>query len=237
MTASGKAIDETIDGGAIEFKADLLMKRYTLLKQEIFLLIGSYKAHVRNLQVYLTFAAGLLGFFLTKETYPPIISSWLFWTALSIFLTCLVGYMAFDILEAQYHMIAVAARMTSLEKIINRLAGENLLLWETKLSGMFFGGTEVTKGFWHPDWFLPFYLGVLMMFGTLAPPILGVLWFWLHPTGRVLPFLGLGAALAFAVATLCVVGIVAVKTTVIFRSQAQDLVGNIVDEAAKADPA
>jgi hypothetical protein len=116
------------DEAAREAKADLLMKKYTLLKQEVFLLIGSYRSHVRNLQIFLTFAAGLVGFFLSKDSYPAVINSWMLWAAMSVFLSSLVGYMAFDILEAQYHMIAIAARMTSLEKLINRLSGENVLL-------------------------------------------------------------------------------------------------------------
>src|SRR5688572_15129497 len=48
-------------------KADLLMREYTLFKQEIHLLTGYYKTHVKYLQFLATGVIAIIGLSLTKE--------------------------------------------------------------------------------------------------------------------------------------------------------------------------
>src|ERR1700722_2861362 len=87
-------------------KATLLMSKYTLLKQEIFNAMSTYRSHVQYFQIIITGLLAVVGFSFTTGG-SVLITSRLFWVLLMFSITTVVSYVAFVVFEAQFHMIAV----------------------------------------------------------------------------------------------------------------------------------
>jgi len=109
-------------------KAEILMKKYGLLRDEVTTLISIYKTHVRHFLTILTAILVLLGYLIGKQ--QPI-HSWVFWLAVSFFTTTAISYVVFDVLQSLFSINVLGARLSVIEEKINSLAGERLLQWET----------------------------------------------------------------------------------------------------------
>lgn len=167
-------------------KADLLMRKYTLLKQEVHLLLGRYKSHVTHVQIILTAIIAVIGLSLAKDAYF-LTSSRMFWILITFSIITIVSYVVFDVIETQYCIIILGARMAILEEMINKLANQNLLTWERKVAGDIYGGSFSPVGdVWHPDYFLSLYLVVLIAASIFLPPVYMAYRFWDSPLEHLL---------------------------------------------------
>ncbi|HZF11899.1 MAG TPA: hypothetical protein VFE33_24195 [Thermoanaerobaculia bacterium] len=134
--------------------ADLLMRKYSLLKQEVWAHIGFYKAHVARFQLMGTAILAAAAYVISNPaTVPNNKNWWLWWLATTLF-PVMANYLIFDIIESQYAMILLGERMATIEEDVNRIAGCRLLIWETFGAPMFWQSFRPMPGVINPDWFL-----------------------------------------------------------------------------------
>lgn len=93
-------------------------------------------------------------------------------------ITTAVSYVALDVVQSIYSMMAINARLTVLEEMINTLANERLLAWESVLSSMFHGSFAPERGLIQPGALLIGYEVVLIIVGLFTIPIFIWINFW-----------------------------------------------------------
>ena len=116
--------------------ADILFKKYTLLKTEIHLHIGNYKKHSKHIQLVATAIFAAVSYLIVEKHFEPSDSNILIWAAGIFLATSLLCYFVYDILDSVYDINVLGERMIILEKEINEVSGRNLLVWETEISGL-----------------------------------------------------------------------------------------------------
>lgn len=187
-------------------KVDVLMRKYALLKQEIINTDTAYKTHLLRFMFFLPATVALVTYLTRNESFAKqmqfatLLNSRGFWIAITYLAIFIVSYRVFDLIECQYKIIALGARLHSLEKTINKRAGERLLIWETSLANAFFGElfrpsvekeTLLRKILnpkkWNPDIFLTTYVGIIVFISILGPPIYAIQ-FWDNNQGYALLF-------------------------------------------------
>jgi hypothetical protein len=155
--------------------ADLAMREYLSLRTEIIFHISSYKSHTRYLTVSLTLIVGFLSLVLRNGLISILPHHPFVLFVLSLAITTVVAYLAFDVLESLYALLAVASRAASLEHKINELAEHFLLAWEEKLSPAFWSGQA---GAWPPSVLVGVYVLIMMFLGVGVVPSYSVITFW-----------------------------------------------------------
>ncbi len=167
--------------------ADILLRKYTLLKQEIFLHIGYYKGHVRNFQLIATAIFGAGAYVASNQKLFPTPDNWWAWWALTTFIPLVSNYLLFDIVETQYATILLGERLATIEEQINELAGKHLLIWESSVSPLFWQTFRPIPGVINPDWFLGalgFLISAAICVGVPAVVYHQLLWPLATSTGR-----------------------------------------------------
>jgi hypothetical protein len=204
-------------------KANLLMQKYSLLRAEVLVAMGNYKSQVGYFQFFLTAIIALIPFSIRDGI---IVNSRMFWIIVMYAITTMITYVVFAVLESLYQMIALNARLTSLEERINELAEERLLLWETTLSGAFFGGAFApVKGVWHPDYFLSIYVALLVLAGLFITPVYAGYKFWDDPKEFQYLFrIAVAGALLYSAVSTFIMLQVGVGVLLRFRPGARQLV-------------
>lgn len=168
-------------GLSAESKAGLLMTKYSILRQETLTCISNYKAHVKYFQIVIGTVIAFFGVSLSKGGELPFLNSRLFWLVAMFLVTTVISYIAFDVIQSIYSMMVIGARLAVLEEMINTLANERLLAWESSLSFAFHGPFHPAKGVWQPGWFLVAYEFLLISIGLFAVPLFLYWRFWDSP--------------------------------------------------------
>src|SRR5205085_10018804 len=98
---------------------DILMQEYSFHKTEIFLMISNYKFHVRYFQITTAGMIAIFGLILPNSNYAGLMDSRLFWFLLMYLVPTAVSYMMFTVLESQYSIQIIGARLSVVEDTIN----------------------------------------------------------------------------------------------------------------------
>jgi hypothetical protein len=160
-----------------EIKIHVLMTKYSVLRQETITYITTYKAHVKYFQVFVGAIIAFIGIS-DKLAIGGIWNGQMFWIGAMVFTTTVVSYLVFDVIESIYSMMAVSVRLALLEEMINVLANERLLAWESSLSRYFHTKFLPAKGVLQPNYFLSFYEFILVLIALSAVPIFVYCRFW-----------------------------------------------------------
>jgi hypothetical protein len=145
-------------------RADILFRKYALLKTEIHLQIGHFKKHVRNFQLIMSPTLAAVSYLLINPQYAPTdMNKWV-WIASLFVLVTATCYLIYDNLDASYQILVLAERLAMIERIINGLAGQTLLIWESKLSEHL--NTRRPFTVIHPIWILRYY-GIALLASLL----------------------------------------------------------------------
>lgn len=184
--------------------ADLLIQKYSLLKREIWLHIGYYKAHVRNVQLAGTaLAAGAAYLISQGNALLPNTSNWWFWWALTILIPIIINYLVLDIVEAHYAAILLGERLATIETDLNSLAGRRLFIWETSGAPAFYQSFRPVKGVINPEWFLGVLGAIMIFFSSVLVPgvLLWLLWTATPTTNTPLRLIAIIASSSLSVGT------------------------------------
>lgn len=156
---------------------DVLMRKYGLLRQEIGLHLGFYKSHVRNFQFMATaiFAGG--GYIWAHPDLMPNGTTWWWWWLAVTIIPIIGNYLLLDIIESQYAVALISARLATIEGTINAIAGRTVLVWESEAVPVFWTNAMPIRGSLNPDWLLSFF-GLLVAF-VVAEVIPIALYWWL----------------------------------------------------------
>jgi hypothetical protein len=161
-------------------KADILMRKYSILREETIFAMNQYTLQTKYLQIILAGILVIIGF----ETQGKVdfFHNRLFITILMFAMTTVVSYIVLAVLDGLYKMIVTGARLSTIETKINELAKEKLLLWETTLAGAYHGaGYKPMPGVWHPGYCINVYLTPLVAAGIFFMPVYGAYLFWNEP--------------------------------------------------------
>jgi hypothetical protein len=162
----------------LDATTEILLRKYALLRQEIWLHIGFFKGHVTKFQLAGTAILAAGAYVLSHvELLPNRENWWVWWFAVTLF-PVMCNYLAFDIIESQYAIILIGERLATIEEEINRSVGRRLLIWETMVSPTFWQGIRPMKGVINPDWFLSVFGGMIALSDAVVIPTLlyRILW-------------------------------------------------------------
>lgn len=143
-------------------KADILFREYSLLKSEIHLQIRYFKNHVKNFQLVASPILAAAAYLLTSSQFTPSDANKFAWIAALYVIVTATCYLIYDITDASYQILVLAERMSMIERKINALAGQRLLIWESEISERFNAGLHPFTGVLHPTWWMRYYGAVLL---------------------------------------------------------------------------
>lgn len=161
--------------------ADLLFKKYSLLKAEVHLQINSQKNRVRNVQIVAYALATGVTYVFLEGKYVPSDTNMFVWAAGLLVAICLVFYLIYDAIDPYYEIGILGERMATLEKKINDIAGAKLLVWEQDLSEKVHSGLNPFPGVFQPLWLVMFYVMVLLVLVIIIGPIVLCCILWQVP--------------------------------------------------------
>lgn len=184
--------------------SDVLLRKYELLRQELWLHIGFFKGHVTKFQLVGTALLAVGAYVLAnKELRPGVENWWVWWLGINI-IPIFCSYLAFDLIESQYAIILIDERLATIEDDINSQLGRRVLIWETAVSPLFWQKFRPIPGVINPDWFLGAFGGAFVVFYTFVVPILLYYTLWLVPQlsllRRAAVLIGVTVAVASVVA-------------------------------------
>jgi hypothetical protein len=130
--------------------ADLLFKKYALLKTEIHLRIQSFKNHARNFHFVGAFIILLASYAFFQDPYKPNDENKFIWLAALFSAATFTIYLTYDILESSYQILTLAERLASLERRINAELNQRLFIWESEIAPKLNARSRPLKGIWHP---------------------------------------------------------------------------------------
>src|SRR4051812_6438183 len=110
-------------------KMELLMTKYGLVRTELIQYTVNYKSNVKYMNYVIVGVMALFSLSIRGNGNSYITNSRAFWVIFYLSVITLIGYISFDLLESQYSLKALASRAVFLEKEINRMAKEKLLIW------------------------------------------------------------------------------------------------------------
>ena len=148
-----------------ESEVDLLMKKYVLLKQEIYLHSGYYKSHIKSFQLLMGGLMAFFGFVLSGKIPTPSEANWWLWWGFATFLWVVVQYLVFDLWEAQYAIMLISARIATIEEMINSRFRKRLLVWESLITPKYFSSIEPSPGITNPSFMMGLW-GFIIIFST-----------------------------------------------------------------------
>jgi hypothetical protein len=164
---------------------DLLFKKYSLLKSEVFLLFANYKRHTRYVQLVATALAALLSYLVVDDRYPPSDGNTVVWLFGLFVAISLISYFVQDTLDSIYNMNILGERMAQIERQINEIAQRNLLIWETEVVERVF--VKGIPGVFAPYKMLQFYVVALLVAVLIVCPVIICVVFWNVPTTYIWP--------------------------------------------------
>jgi hypothetical protein len=150
--------------------ADLLFKKYSLLKSEIHLHMSNYKKHSKSVQVVATAIYAAVSYLIVEGKFVPNDSNVLIWAAGLFLATSLLCYFVYDILDTLYDINVLGERMIILEENINEVAEHDLLIWERKISAKVHS-QHPFPGVVAPFVMVQIYIGIMLVLVLLAFPI------------------------------------------------------------------
>lgn len=121
--------------------SDLLMKKYSLLREEVMFYLQLVKSQVKYLQIFIAGFLVILWYIFSNisaelsavkalEQYGVSTELIILMVMLSITTACL--YLILDISDSFCGIFIAAARLYTIEEELNRLAGRRILIWETQ---------------------------------------------------------------------------------------------------------
>jgi hypothetical protein len=149
---------------------DLLMRKYSLHKQEIIAQITNYKAHSRHFQVIAAVLLVAIPLAIEKPQYSISLATAWPWCILVLCFTTIANYFLFDVIESQYAIQVLAARAKILEEKINELAHKRVLIWETAGAELFWSKKKIV-GIAYPTRYLLIYQALIVVGFTLFLPL------------------------------------------------------------------
>jgi len=116
---------------------DILMQKYSLLKQEVWMYAKNYENQVTYLQFGVAALFGALAYLfnqnlsaLTKNIGLPFSA---LIAGLAYLITTAAFLLIFKVLENNYRVVVLASRMSIIEEAINAKLGDRILSWERLL--------------------------------------------------------------------------------------------------------
>jgi hypothetical protein len=103
---------------------DILMREYAALRSEIVENIRHWQAHARYSGIILGIVVAIITLAAKSESGVALAHSRLFWFFIGMVVTTFIAYFAFDALEAQYGLFAIASRASTIEDQVNTSAGK-----------------------------------------------------------------------------------------------------------------
>src|ERR1700690_1292122 len=104
---------EATSEGKLEQKdiADILFKKYSLLKAEVHLQINSQKNHVRNVQIVAYALTAGATYFALEGKYAPSDTNMFVWVVGLFVAINLVCYLVYDVIDPYYEITILGERM------------------------------------------------------------------------------------------------------------------------------
>jgi hypothetical protein len=143
---------------------DLLFRKYDLLKRDVLLHMQHFKNHVRNFQILFTLIIASGSYFFFRDEFKPSDNNKYFWLTFIFAVVNLSFFLLYDVLHASFQIAVDSERMATLEREINEVIDEDLLLWESKLVVL------LHTDLFNPQFYLIFYAFVLFVLSVLVIP-------------------------------------------------------------------
>lgn len=153
-------------------RVDVLVQKYSLLRQEGWKYVDYYKSHVRNFQII---GGGLLAvvYYLVEKSVVPTAQTWWLWWGTCLLVSTVSNYLIMDVADALYALILLGQRMRVLEEQINASLGETLLVWETEVAPRFYSRLLPLPGVVNPNWLLGLFGALIGIAIAVAIPCVG----------------------------------------------------------------
>lgn len=161
--------DPSRDSADRSAQIEVLIKKYDMVRRELLFYMSQYKSGVKYINYGIIAAVAIASLAVGRAHELQLVNSRLFWLVTAFSVTTFVGYVASDVLESQYSLIALAARASSLERMINRAVGAKLLLWETHIVDKFFGEGSSPQNILRPSAWIQFFWAFFVGFALFFP--------------------------------------------------------------------
>jgi hypothetical protein len=164
-------------------KLDLLMQQYSLLRSEVLLQISSIKNHTKYTQIAFAAMASLVSVMLSTNilgaSYDIKYERGYLWLFIIFFISTIIYYLLYALFESVYTMHFLNAHMSSVEKKINKLVDESVLIWESEVASKIIALPVPVKGVLSPHMMMSFHPAVAIFLATVIFPIVVCykLWF------------------------------------------------------------
>ena len=178
-------------------KADIPFRKYSLLKGEIHLQIRYFKNHVKNFQLISSPILAGASYLLVNPQFTPANDNKFVWITVLYIVITATCYLIYDITDASYQILTLAERLAMIERKINAIAGEKLLIWESEISERFNAGMHPFAGVLHPLWCMRFYSLALLVALLIGIPLWASWMLWGVATTHVVLTQVLITGLAF----------------------------------------
>jgi hypothetical protein len=118
---------------------DVLMKKYALLKQEVWDDMRVHREHIKYLYLLITALFGLLAASVSGTQLGGLFLDFRALSLLSFLVMLITNYIGYHVFDGIYGMTVASARMAVIEQTLNAMAKTTLLCWEssTKIRDMY----------------------------------------------------------------------------------------------------
>jgi hypothetical protein len=187
---------------------DLLMRKYTVMYSALLMRATSYTSHVRNSQIVATLIVGTAALAFNVQSLQLTNGTKKWWALLTLVAISVIYYIWYDTLDAHFAVVSHSARIKSLETQINKVAGRELLIWETVIAPKLwqpahpFKGLRPFKGVIHPVRLMLLYQAFLMLIVAVAFPLYIYYLAWNFPETSLRFKVFLVCATIFAIASM-----------------------------------
>ena len=147
---------------------DVLFRYYSLLKTDLLAQSGGFKNHVRNAQIVLTVLLTGLTLVIKQTDLALSNDNKFVWLFVMFFVTTLIYYLVFDVLESAFAMRALEECLSILERRMNWLLGRETLNWQSRVANLLWPATIKTLKRISPLRYLKWY----EIFLALVPAML-----------------------------------------------------------------
>jgi len=150
--------------------ADLLMKQYQALKQDMVFQMGSYKNHVRNNQIIGAAIAAAGSALISSGNFEITDANKYLWLLGVFFIATVSFYMIHDVFESVFAVKALEQYLAYLEDKINEITGCRALLWQSYVASQLWPLSKSIKDIKPPVHSLEFYQILLILCMTIFFP-------------------------------------------------------------------
>ena len=164
---------------------DVLMTKYGILREDIIAHMGYLRSHVKYFQLISGAILAISGYVLSKPNFIPNEYTWFLWLIAIASIPIIINYLIFDFFHALYCLHIIGERLAMIETKINEMVGQELLMWERKISPKFNYGYKPIANVINPGFPWTIYIGLVVILFSVVIPIIGIIFLWNNTFSKI----------------------------------------------------